>query len=193
MPHPRIRRAVEGDLDDAARTLGAAFEVYPWTRWSVPGEGYARRLERLQRLYLGHALEAGIVLVSDDVRGVLALLPSVAPPPDDDVLALVADLHGERMAAVSQVEIPAQPEGAWNLATLGVHPGSQGMGLGGALIRAGIDAVDAADSGRSAGIALETSDERNVRLYARAGFEVTATTTIEDGPVVYSMALTGQR
>ena len=36
-------------------------------------------------------------------------------------------------------------------------------------------------------VALETSDLRNVRLYERHGFVVTATTAIEGGPTVYSM------
>jgi hypothetical protein len=36
-------------------------------------------------------------------------------------------------------------------------------------------------------IALETSDERNVRLYQRLGFTTAATTTIPGGPLVYSM------
>lgn len=35
---------------------------------------------------------------------------------------------------------------------------------------------------------METSADANVRLYERCGFAVFATTQINDGPVVYSMA-----
>jgi ribosomal protein S18 acetylase RimI-like enzyme len=181
-----IKPAEPTDLDGAARTLAAAFDSYAWTRWSIPEDGYRDRLERLQRMYLGYALDRGVVLVSDDLRGVIALLPPDASAPAADFQDEVARLHGQRLAAVAQVQTPPQPEKAWNLATLGVHPDSQGAGLGAAMIKAGLAAVDESRSA-VASVALETSDERNVRLYERLGFSVTATTLIEQGPVVYSM------
>lgn len=181
----RIQRAAATDLEAAAATLAAAFDAYPWTRWSIPQAGYTERLEQLQRLYLQFAHEHGIVLVADGARGVLALLPPDAPEPPPDFQQRVADLHGDRLEVLVQADIPAQPGGAWNLATLGVAPDHQGQGLGGALVDAGLAAVSAVDA--AAGTALETSDERNVRLYERSGFTVTATTSIPDGPVVYSM------
>ncbi|BBY62749.1 GNAT family N-acetyltransferase [Mycolicibacterium helvum] len=179
-----IRPAVAADLDDAARTLAAAFDAYAWTRWSIPEDGYADRLERLQRLYLGYALDQGVVLVSDNMHGVIALLPPAASPPTADFQEQVARLHGQRLAAVAQVETPTPPESAWSLATLGVHPRSQGEGLGSALVQTGLAVIDGLGA---SSVALETSDERNVRLYERAGFTVTVTTAIEQGPVVYSM------
>jgi ribosomal protein S18 acetylase RimI-like enzyme len=175
-----IRPATADELDHAADVLAAAFDSYAWTRWTIPQDDYRSRLRRLQRMYLGYALEVGVVLVDDDLRGVVALLPPDAPAPSPEFQEQVADLHGTRLQAVAAVDIPAQPDGAWNLATVGVHPDSQGLGLGGALVRAGLDA-----SGGQ--VALETSDDRNVRLYERLGFAVTATTVIPDGPVVHSM------
>ncbi len=181
-----IRRAESADLDAAAGTLAAAFDDYDWTRWTIPAEGYRDRLEQLQRMYLGHARDQGVVLVSDDLRGVIALLPPFASPPTAEFQREVARLHGERLAVLTQAQIPAQPENAWNLATLGVHPDSRGIGLGAALVQAGLAAV-AQVSGAAASVALETSGERNVARYERAGFTVTATTLIEQGPTVYSM------
>ncbi|OBF30135.1 GNAT family N-acetyltransferase [Mycobacterium sp. ACS4331] len=175
----RIRRATVSDLDGAVQTLVAAFDSYAWTRWSIPQDDYRNRLARLQRMYLGYAIDEGVVLVDDELRGVLALLPPDVSAPDFG--DQVAQLHGSRLEAIAAVDIPAHPDGAWNLATVGVHPGSQGHGLGAALVHAALE-VDPA-----AGVALETSDERNVRLYERAGFAVTATTSIPDGPMVYSM------
>lgn len=179
-----ISDATTVDLDQAARTLAAAFDTYAWTRWSIPEDGYRGRLEQLQRLYLGYALDEGVVLVSDQLRGVIALLAPTASPPTAEFQDQVARLHGGRLADVARVATPAPPESAWNLATLGVHPDDQGKGLGAALVAAGLAAIDGSDTGN---VALETSDERNVRLYERAGFAVTATTAIAEGPVVYSM------
>ncbi|MGE2737174.1 GNAT family N-acetyltransferase [Mycolicibacterium vaccae] len=176
-----IRPAGAADLDPAAHVLAGAFDSYAWTRWTIPADDYAVRLRRLQRLYLGYALDEGIVLVEDALRGVIALLPPDAPAPPSDMQEQVAQLQGDRLEALAQVSVPPQPHGAWNLATLGVHPDAQGAGLGRAMIHAGLAAVGAK------AVALETSDPRNVALYERAGFTVTAVTEIEDGPVVFSM------
>lgn len=184
-----IVRAGEADLDSAAHTLAVAFRSYAWTRWSIPAENYEFRLERLQRLYLGHALTHGIVLVAglgaDAVSGVTAVLPPCTPTPSEEFQTQVAELHGARLAAVAAADTPPFPDGVWNLATLGVHPEAQGNGLGSALTEAALVAVGESRTG--SGVALETSDDRNVRLYERAGFHLTATTVIQDGPTVYSM------
>ncbi|MEV6709798.1 GNAT family N-acetyltransferase [Micromonospora wenchangensis] len=181
----QIRRATAQDLPRAARTLAVAFHDYPWTRWSIPADDYPRRLEELQALYLGHALAHGLVLVADDAQAVAAFLPGGAPAPGEDLRARIAELHGDRLAALMAVELPARPPGAWELATLGVRPDRRGVGLGSAVAAAGVTLVE--ESGDPGGIVLETSDERNVRLYERLGFTVTARTTIEGGPLVCSM------
>ncbi len=64
----------------------------------------------------------------------------------------------------------------WHLGPVGVEPGFQGRGLGGALMRAVCAWLD--EGGRLAW--LETDKARNVRFYAALGFEVTATATVLD-------------
>ena len=91
----------------------------------------------------------------------------------------------DRLGALFSTELPPAPDGAWEFATLGVRPTARGAGLGAALIDAMLALIDSRDS--ESIVALETSDLRNVRLYERHGFVVTATTAIEDGPTVYSM------
>lgn len=181
---PAIRPATPGDIDIATGALSEAFHTYAWTRWSIPEQGYSRRLAELQGLYLRYALTEGVVLVDEQVDGVIALLPPTADSPSDEFQRRVALLHGARFPDLVRTVLPPAPQGYWTLATLGVRPACQGAGLGGSLVRAGLDVV--AGSGH-AGIALETSDERNVRLYERAGFVVVATTLIDGGPVVHSM------
>ncbi|MFW6775323.1 GNAT family N-acetyltransferase [Nocardioides sp. CPCC 205120] len=180
-----FRPATGSDVPAAARLLARAFHDYPWTRWSVPVEGYAERLEHLQAAYLGHAVAHGVVLVDDDVRAVLALLPPDTPPPAAEVQDRVAELLGDRLPAVAGAALPSRPDGAWDLATLGVDPAHRGRGTATALLAAGLAVVDADPAG--AVVALETSDERNVRLYERVGFAVTARTVVPEGPLVVSM------
>jgi ribosomal protein S18 acetylase RimI-like enzyme len=180
--HP-VREASPSDLDWAARVLAAAFDAYPWTRWALPGDRYAERLEEVQRLYLGHALDHGVVLVDEGLRAVAAFLPPNAPAPTEPVQQRVTRLHGPRWAALAELELPAPPSDAWALATVGVDPACRGIGLGTAVVRAGLALVDE----RGEAVALETSDERNVRLYQRLGFTTVATTQVPGGPVVHSM------
>jgi ribosomal protein S18 acetylase RimI-like enzyme len=179
-----IRRALPSDLAPAARVLAVAFDTYPWTRWLLPADGYAERLEEIQRLYLAHALENGVVLVDDDVHAVAAFLPPDAPAPAAQTQRRVAELHGSRVAVLSELSLPEAPASSWTLETVGVDARHQGAGLGTAVISEGLAMIDE----RGGRVALETSDERNVRLYERLGFTTVATTTIPDGPVVHSMS-----
>lgn len=182
-----LRDALPSDLPAAARTLAAAFDDYPWTRWSIPEDRHAVRLEELQSIYLEHALSCGVVLLDEDmnrgVDGVAALLPPHAPAPADAAQARIVRLLGDRLETFLSVELPPRPPEAWELATLGVHPSARGRGVGSALLAEGLRRVDAAGGS----CVLETSDPRNVELYSRHGFAVTETTQIPEGPVVHSM------
>lgn len=180
-----FRTALPADIAEAARTLAAAFDDYAWTRWAIPAEDHHARLERLQSLYLEHALAHGIVLVDDDVDAVVAVTPPDMPAPDEQTSAEIARLHGDRLAALAEVRLPARREGSWDFATLGVRPSRQGVGLGSAAVTAALERV--AEIDREAVVTLETSDERNVALYERHGFVVFARTVIDTGPVVFSM------
>lgn len=179
-----VRRATESDLAIAATVLVEAFQSYPWTVWSIPSEGYEDRLEELQRLYLAHALAHGLVFVDEDVNSVSAFLPPHAPALAADVEQRIGALHGDRLEALMGLSLPPAPEAAWSLATVGVRPAFQGSGLGSAVTLAGLRVLDEIE----VSVALETSDERNVRLYRRLGFALDATTTIAAGPLVYSMS-----
>lgn len=179
-----IRPATLSDVPAAAATLTAAFATYPWTRWSIPAQDYEARLEQLQAIYLSHAIQHGIVLVTSDLTGVAAMLPPNTPEPLEPVQAQIADLMGDRLSAVMEVELPQRPANSWDFATIGVHPNHAGKGLGGALIR---QALHRAISSGNPRVSLETSAESNVALYEKHGFRVTHETHIEGGPDVYSM------
>jgi GNAT superfamily N-acetyltransferase len=64
----------------------------------------------------------------------------------------------------------ASPEAVWYLGVLGVDPAWQGKGLGSRLMQPILDRADAEDLP----VTLETGQPRNLPLYARHGFEVTA-------------------
>ncbi|MEG2422115.1 MULTISPECIES: GNAT family N-acetyltransferase [Micrococcaceae] len=179
-----IRSARRADIPSASSTLAEAFAFYPWTRWSIPADRYLERLERLQAVYLSHALEHGVVLVSEDLDGVAALLPPSCPEPGLGMQEEISQLMGDRLEITYGADLPQRPENAWDFATLGVAGSSVGRGLGSALISRCLNHIAASDYPE---VSLETSNERNVRLYERHGFEVLHRTAIAEGPVVYTM------
>lgn len=89
-------------------------------------------------------------------------------------------LIGEGFAEIER-DHPDEPH--WYLAVLGVRPELAGRGLGGALLAAGLGRVDA----ERMPAYLESSNARNVPLYERHGFEVTADHRLPDGPVLTYM------
>ncbi|WP_308797765.1 GNAT family N-acetyltransferase [Agromyces silvae] len=175
------RLAAPADLAAAAEVLTAAFMEYPWTRYVLPEDDYPGRLLELQRLYLTHALHYGIVAVSAHVAGVIALLPPDAPQPARSVITRIVALHGDR---IDRLASNPHPHLDWRLETLGVLPDARGSGIGGALIRFALE--ESARRGARA-VRLETSDERNVRLYERHGFGVIEYVDAGGAPPIWTM------
>ena len=185
-----MRPATPADVDRASDTLAAAFADYPFTRHTVSADHHADRLRAFQRIFVAEVgLPHGVVHVSDDVDAV-----AVWTTPRTDLAVLAAlgprltELAGDRAAAQASAEeamgVHRPHEPAWFLGTVGVHPGSQGRGLGGAVVAEGLRAADA----EGVPAFLETSLERNVRLYERLGFVTVAEYDLPDGgPRTWSM------
>ena len=83
----------------------------------------------------------------------------------------------ERYDAVVHAALPATPH--WYLGILATHPHHAGLGWGRLAMTAGLDR--AAEVGLPA--YLETTNERNVELYQRAGWRLTESAAIDDLPI----------
>ncbi|MEW2356723.1 GNAT family N-acetyltransferase [Spirillospora sp. NPDC029432] len=185
-----VREAEGADVARAARTLREAFADYPFTRHVIAEDDHLGRLERFQELFVARVgLPYGKVWVEDDVRAV-AVWTTPETPPDvlGELVPRFAELAGDRLEAYEAAEavMAAQrPEGpVWFLGTVGVDPAAQGLGLGAAVVRPGIEAAE------RAGVPafLETSEGRNVKFYQRLGFEVVSEYDLPDGgPRTWSM------
>lgn len=184
-----LREATLDDIPDAAETLSLAFSDYAWTNWTVAPDRHVDRIRDIQRLCLEHiALPHGLVYVEDTVVAVIALVgPEAHGRVSTDIWSRIQSAAGNAPAHGAEVSLPAPPiAGSWELATVGVNPRHRGNGLGTALIRHALDALDAVSGARTP-VHLETSDARNVELYSRLGFATHAETHPFGGPVVWSM------
>ncbi|BAL90083.1 putative GCN5-related N-acetyltransferase [Actinoplanes missouriensis 431] len=83
-------------------------------------------------------------------------------------LEAIAGEHFERFGALGELFEKNHPTDAhWHLAFLGVRPSEQGRGLGGALMQRVHDDLDA----KGVPAYLEATNENNVRLYRRYGYQ----------------------
>jgi GNAT superfamily N-acetyltransferase len=188
-----VRLATHHDLERAASTLGDAFADYSWTRHTVAADDHRARMRQIQELFLSRvSLDHGRVWVTDRCKAVAVWsLPDTMGKADlGAIMPALAELAGDRAHAWGEAEealAPYKPkEPVWTLETVGVQPEHQGRGLGSAVIRPGIEAA------RQAGFPawLGTSSERNLRLYQRLGFRVTAEVDLPNGgPRTWCMIL----
>lgn len=179
----RFDRLDPGRIGEAARVLAASLIDEPGFASIYPDPAVRRPvLERLMRMPAQDALAFRTVwaaTIGDELVGVAVWLPPGAfPLPPRRGLRLLPQLlalvrYGPRAfvklvqtGANAQRHFPDEP--AWYLEILGVAPGHQGRGIGGRLLAAGLAQADMA----GAPAYLETGEERNVRFYERAGFQV---------------------
>jgi len=192
---PIVRRALPSDREQAASTLGKAFGDDPVMCWTIgPGRDVAQRMTLLfsREIALELADDDHLVDVTADGCGV-ALWHDVDQwknTPVQMIKMLPASIRtfGRRLPraarTLAMIERVHPHEPHRYLSYLGVHPSRQGQGLGGALLSSMTAECD--EHGLSA--YLESSNPRNVPLYARHGFEERGVIDLPDGaPPVMAM------
>ncbi|WHT16967.1 GNAT family N-acetyltransferase [Crossiella sp. CA-258035] len=169
---------------DAVDILCDVFLEEALTRWMFPAPPEQRRVSasRLFEQAVAESAKAGTLDVSGaDAAAVWLPVPAdarIAPPPEVELparLRILVDLLAQR----HPIEQPHL-----YLAFLGVTPGKQGLGLGGALLAEGLRRADT--EGLPA--YLEASSSRNLPLYERHGFRRLGNPIeLPDGPSVWPM------
>ena len=190
-----IRPADSSRIAHIAEVIGRAFVTEPMMTWPLGGRRHdlEERCIRYHALFLEPLMGRGIIWESTDGHGALVLVPPEQQDALDDALAHVDDsrthdvlddggrrheLFWEWVAS----KIPFEP--LWHLDSVAVAPGSQGRGIGSALIEFGLE--QAREGGTA--MVLETGTQRNVPLYERLGFHVVEEADSPDGgPHVWFM------
>jgi ribosomal protein S18 acetylase RimI-like enzyme len=190
-----IRKASLDDVPELADALARAFEDDPGFSHLLPErEGRADRLRLFFETELTTiGIPSGLAWTTDErVGGAIWLPPDGWRVPIATTAREVAPMvrvFGRRLSLAlwSRLRMerrhPRRPSHAY-LAVMGVGPEWQGRGLGTALMRPMLDALDA--DGRAA--YLEASTPRSRELYRRNGFEVTGEFDLpSDGPPIWQM------
>jgi len=174
----RVIQLSEAHRGAIVTTLAAAFQNDPAISWMIPDSDQRRsRLPRMFDWLVDDHLRHGIILGTPDCAAVtMWRLPGKVHhhdrlwPPLLWRLLRAFGANLGRAAALGDAisaHVPAG-EGYYYLRYAGVQPASQGQGLGGKVIRAGL--ALAAAQGRPA--CLETATPDNVGIYLRLGFNV---------------------
>jgi ribosomal protein S18 acetylase RimI-like enzyme len=183
------RTAQPDDVPTMAEVLADAFFDDPIFSWLFPDPLSRPRVCEAMFTVLGTYVYVpeGESVVTDDA----AAFWEPPDPPPSDLWAehgeeFVTALEGqvERIAILGATMSASRPtEPYWYLSTFGVRTAAQGRGLGGRLLRAKLDRIDA--HGMPA--YLEASSPRSRVLYERHGFEVVDELRPEGGPPMWAM------
>jgi ribosomal protein S18 acetylase RimI-like enzyme len=190
-----VRKATLADAPRLALALASAFQDDPVITWVFPDEQRRRAVLpafmefRLRRLAFPHDQ----VWMTGDGAAAAAWFPPPGRGQESRwrrlrLLPPLVGFLGLRTASVlgglnrMEERHPHDPP-HWYLFILGAEQAAQGQGLGSALLADVLARVDA--DGMPA--YLESSNERNLALYGRQGFEVTSEVVIPGGPRVWPM------
>ncbi|TWF78471.1 acetyltransferase (GNAT) family protein [Pseudonocardia hierapolitana] len=173
-----------GDTDTAVRVLTAAFADDPLARWLLPGHPAGAAADIVFGPLVHASSSHGELAVAPDATAAAVWLPRAADPPERDQQPIPEALA--HLRAFMELTEARHPTGTAHLylVLLGVVPGAQGRGLGGALLRERLGRADAAGLPAY----LEATSRSSRALYERHGFRDTGDPIhLPDGPTVWPM------
>jgi GNAT superfamily N-acetyltransferase len=166
--------------ETAVRVLTAAFADDPLARWLLPGD---LRAEIVFGPLVEESATHGELAVSPDGTAAAVWLPRPAEPVGDRQPLPEARARLRTFLELTEVRHPGGPAHLY-LVLLGVRPGAQGRGLGGALLRERLGRADA----EGIPAYLEATSPRSRALYERHGFRDSgAPIHLPDGPTLWPM------
>ncbi|MGA9722915.1 MAG: GNAT family N-acetyltransferase [Candidatus Binatus sp.] len=177
-----IVRLADSQIPAAAATLARAFHDDPLMVYTIPDSASRARLlpDVYARMIRFGTLAGEVYATADTLDGVALWLPPDAKWTRENIEAsgmhqlatVIGNDAYQRYRDVVTREWQARERdmtgACWYLFLLGVAPSRQRRGLGGALMRPG---MERADAGHLA-CYLETENQRNVAFYLKQGFEM---------------------
>jgi ribosomal protein S18 acetylase RimI-like enzyme len=186
---PSVRIATTDEKARLISTLVLGFSVDPLARWAVPhADVYLAGMAEFFELFGGKAFEHDAAYVANDGQAVALWLPPGVEP-DDEAMAqsmsssAAPDRLEDLFAVFGDMASYHPQEACWYLPVIAADPACQGQGLGSALMKHALTRCD------SEGLPayLESSNDRNVSLYQKFGFEVMGEIQHGTSPIVRPM------
>jgi GNAT superfamily N-acetyltransferase len=184
-----VRPATDLDQQAVIDVITLAFSTDPMARWAYPSPAtYLAAMPHTVRAFGGNGFAHGTVHVVDGGAAAAMWLPPGVHP-DSERLSALSEQHtpperlGDMMRVFEQMDEFHPPEPFWYLPLIGVDPASQGRGYGSALLRYALEQCDR--DGLPA--YLESSNPRNVPLYARHGFAILGSIQAGSSPAIVPM------
>jgi len=189
-----VRHITPEDVEPLTGVLGRAFDADPIFHAILPNDTQRRRAlpvlfrEWIRLLHLPHPETS---FTTDDLAGAALWSP---PGAWHVSLGAMARMGPSMIAAMGTrtipglrvlraVEAPHPKERHYYLRLLACEPDRQGQGVGSSLLAPMLAELDA----RQENAYLESSNERNVPLYRRHGFEITGEVVTHLGPRAWLM------
>ena len=187
---PVISLAKADDRLRVLSTLALAFCSDPLLRWMFPSSAdyFANIIETFD-VFAGHSIDGDCCLITSAFEGAAMWLAPGAETDEDAVGETFAKIFSnDFLPKVNEIlatmdSYHPHDENCWYLPLIGVDPGHQNKGVGAALMKHMTEKLD--DEGAMA--YLESSNQKNISLYLRHGFEVIGEIQVYDSPIVTPM------
>ena len=187
-----IRTFSPADSARASDVLLLAFGSDPICRWVWPdARQYLAAFPRFVAAFGGAAFAQATAFGLSDGRAAALWLPPGVKPDEEELAAVLLETVPETrqedtFAFLAQMDTYHPREPHWYLPLIGVDPAHQGKGYGSDLLRHALALCDR--DGTPA--YLESSNPKNIPLYARHGFELLGSIQAGDSPTMYPMLRT---
>ena len=190
MYSPEVSRAKLDDRLRALSTLALAFSSDSLLRWMLPSsDSYLANIIKIFDVFAGNSIDGETCLITSSFEGAAMWLAPGVEADEDAVSDTFARIFSpEFLPRVDEIFAAMESyhphdDNCWYLPLIGVDPGHQNKGVGAALMKHMTEKLD----NESAMAYLESSNQKNISLYLRHGFEVIGEIQIYDSPIVTPM------
>ena len=189
MAQPGIETAHTASRSRIVDTITLGFSSDPIARWLWPGaDTYLTTMPAFVEAFAGGGFDHASVYRTDCGHAAAMWLPPGVEPNGDAIAAIIGEsIEPDRMEEVgalfAQMDAFHPDEPCWYLPLIAADPSRTGRGLGAALMKHALQICD--EQGLPA--YLESSNERNISLYERHGFEVIGTIETPSSPTMTPM------
>jgi ribosomal protein S18 acetylase RimI-like enzyme len=187
---PEVSRAKPDDRLRALSTLALAFSSDPLLRWMFPSsDSYLANIIETFDVFAGNSIDGETCLITSSFEGAAMWLAPGVETDEDAISDTFARIFSpEFLPKVNEILATMESyhphdDNCWYLPLIGVDPGHQNKGVGAALMKHMTEKLD----NESAIAYLESSNQKNISLYLRHGFEVIGEIQIYDSPIVTPM------